>query len=83
MRKPLRILKHEDVTSQELLVQYEDKLRERLEGLTNARFHDNVAAVTLAISLSLLLVIGIYAVRKQASFLWASIPASFAAVSAR
>jgi hypothetical protein len=27
----------------------------------------NVAAVTLAISLSLLLVIGIYAVRKQAS----------------
>jgi len=74
---------HNGVTLEELLVQYESKLRELQVGLIDARFHNTVAAVVFAASAVLFLTLSLYAVRQQLSFLWPSLSLPVAAASAR
>jgi len=47
----------------------------------HARFHNTVAAVVFAISTALFLILSLYAVRQQVSFLWPSLPVPLAAAS--
>ena len=82
LRKELPDEYHNGVTIEELLVQYESRLRELQVGLIDARFHNTVAAVVFAASAVLFLTLSVYAVRQQLSFLWASLPLPVAAASA-
>lgn len=68
---------------EELLIRYEDKLRELQAGLLHARSCSTVAEVIIAISAALFLMLSLFAVRQQLSLLWLSLPVPFAAASAQ
>ena len=62
------------MTIEQLLIQYEDKLRELHAGLLHARSCHTIAVVIFAVSAALLLMLSLCAVRQQQSFLWLSLP---------
>ncbi len=64
-----------------LLIQYEDKLRDLQAGLLHARSGNTVAIVILGASAALFLLLGMFAMRQQLSFLWLSLPLPVAAAS--
>jgi len=65
---------HDDVTASEVLLQYEGKLRELHAGLTPLPLRNALAAIALAIGVSLMIVLSLYAIRRQVSFLWPLLP---------
>ena len=73
---------HNDVTIEDLLIQYEDKLRELQAGLMHARFSNTVTGVIFATSAVLFLALFLGTARQQLSSLWLSLPLPVAAASA-
>jgi hypothetical protein len=72
-----------DVTVHDVLVQYESRLVELQTALAQLRWSHALFAGLLTIALGLVLVLGLYAIRGQMSFLWASLPMLTAAASGR
>jgi hypothetical protein len=71
------------VTIQDVIVQYEGRIRELQTSAAHIRLPDALAACVLTVALALLLALGLYAIRGQMSFLWSSLPIPVAAASAR
>jgi MutS domain V len=71
------------VTIQDVIVQYEGRIRELQASAAQVRFPDALAACALTAALALLLALSLYAIRGQMSFLWSSLPIPVAAASAR
>jgi hypothetical protein len=71
------------VTIQDVIVQYEGRIRELQTSAAQVRFPDALAACALTAALALLLALSLYAIRGQMSFLWASLPIPVAAASVR
>lgn len=71
------------MTLPEVLIHYQDKLREMQAGIVNARLHSNAAAIVLIAAAVFFLVLAFYAVRLQVSWWWPSIPIPVVAASAR
>ena len=71
------------MTIQDVIVQYEGRIRELQTSAAQVRFPDALAACALAAALALLLALSLYAIRGQMSFLWPSLPIPIAAASAR
>jgi ABC-type multidrug transport system fused ATPase/permease subunit len=71
------------VTVHEVLIQYEGKLRELQTGITQLRLHHSLVTIALVIAIGMFLLLGLYAVRQQMSFLWPSLPIPVAAACAR
>ena len=71
------------MTVQEVVVQYESRIRELQASAAQVRLPDGLAACALAAALGLLLLLSLYAIRGQMSFLWPSLPIPVAAASAR
>jgi hypothetical protein len=69
------------VTVEQLLIQYEGHLRELQAGLLHARSGNTVATFVFAASAALFLMLGVFAMRQQLSFLWLSLPLPVAAAS--
>jgi hypothetical protein len=74
---------HSCVTVHEVLLQYEGRLRELEASLAHARVHGTISAVVTALVIALFLMLGLYAIRQQVSFLWPSLPVPLAVLSAR
>jgi MutS domain V len=72
---------HNDVTIEELLVQYEDKLQKLQAGLLHTRSGNTVAVVVFVASTALFIILGVFAMRQQLSFLCISLPLPLAAAS--
>ena len=66
-----------------VLVAYENRLRELQTGLAQLRLPHALSAGILAIALGLILALSLYAIRRQVSFVWPSVPIPVVAVSAR
>jgi hypothetical protein len=73
----------EGVTVHELLMQYESRMGELQAGLDQARLHGALAGMALALAFGLFLMLGLLAIRHQASVLLPSLPVPLAAASAR
>jgi hypothetical protein len=71
------------MTLPEVLIAYQDRLREVQVGIANARLHSNIAALVLIAGMILFLLLGFFAIRQQASPWWPSIPLPVVAASAR
>lgn len=71
------------MTIQDVIVQYEGRIRELQTSAAQVRFPDALAACALTAALALLLALSLYAIRGQMSFLWASLPIPVAAASVR
>ena len=71
------------MTAHQVLIQYQDRLRELQEGITQLRFPYALSAGILVIAIAVFLALGIYAVRGQLSILWPFLPIPVAAASAR
>ena len=71
------------MTVHDVLVQYEGRLGELQTGIAQLRLPHALSASVLGIALGLFLALGIYAIRKDISFVWPSLPIPVVAVSAR
>jgi MutS domain V len=71
------------VTVDDVLLQYEGRLRELEVGIVELRVPHALMVAMLAISVGLFLAFGFYAIRGQVSYLLAVLPIPVAAVSAR
>ncbi len=71
------------MTIQDVIVQYEGRIRELQTSAAQVRIPDALAACALTAALALLLALSLYAIRGQMSFLWPSLPIPIAAASAR
>jgi len=71
------------VTVHDVVIQYEDRLRQLHLGIEQLRLPIALAATVLTIAISLFLLLSLYAIRGQVSALWPSLPISIAAASAR
>jgi len=71
------------MTIDQLLVQYESRLHELNNGLMQARVHHIASSIAFAVSTALFLILSLYAIRKDVSFLWPSLPLPIAALSVR
>lgn len=74
---------HSSVTIHQVVVQYEQKLNEFQLGLEQARSNSFLSGVLLTLAVLVFLGMSLFALRQQASLLWPSIPAPFAAIAAR
>ena len=73
----------DDVTINDVLIEYERRLSAVHVGIAQARTHHTAAAAVFAIAAVLFLILGLYAVRKEAPVWWPSLPVPLAAASAR
>ena len=71
------------MTVLDVMIQYESKLSEMQMGVVNARLQSTAAAIALAASASIFLILGFYAVRQQASLWWPSVPIPLIALAGR
>jgi len=71
------------VTVQDVVIQYESRLRDLQTGLAQARYLDTAAALILAGAVSVFMMLSVYAVRQQVAFWWPSVPIPVVAASAR
>jgi hypothetical protein len=71
------------VTFPDVLIQYESRLREVQAGFAQARLHNNIVAMVLAVAIALFLMLGVLAIRQQVSFWLPSVSIPLAALSAR
>jgi MutS domain V len=71
------------VTVGEVLIQYEDRVRQLQAGIEQIRLPHAVAASVLTIAVALFFALSLYAIRGQVSFLWPSLPITVAVASAR
>jgi hypothetical protein len=71
------------MTVHEVLLQYEDRLRDLQAGIEQIRLPHTLAATALIIAMALSLGVSLYAIRGQVSFFWPSLPITVAAASAR
>jgi hypothetical protein len=69
------------VTAQEVLVQYEGRILELQAAIAQLRWPHALTALLLTIALGLFLILGLYAIRGQLSFLWPSLPILMAAAA--
>jgi hypothetical protein len=67
---------------QDVLIQYENRLGELHSGMAQLRLPFALTAAILAIAIGLFLVLSLYAIRMQVSYLWLPLPALIAAASA-
>ncbi len=74
---------HSDVTAHDVLIQYESRLGDLHTGIAQLRLPYALATVILAVAIGVFAVLSFYAIRTQMSFLWPSLPALIAALSAR
>ena len=74
---------HGDVTVHEVLVQYEERLRQLHTGIEQLRLPHALTAAVLTLALGLFLALSISAIRGQVSLLWPSLPMTVAAASAQ
>jgi len=72
-----------NVTVHDVLVLYEDRLRELEVAIAQLRLPHALSAGVLMIALVLFLALSLYAIRKQVSFVWPSLPIPVAAISVR
>ncbi len=72
-----------DVTVHDVLLQYENRLCELQAGIAQLRLPHAFTTVVLAVAVGLLFPLSLYAVRRQVSFLWPSLPISVTAACAR
>jgi ABC-type multidrug transport system fused ATPase/permease subunit len=71
-----------DVTVPEVVAQYEDRIFELQAAIAQLRLPYLLAVAALVTAVALVLALGVYAVRGQASFWWLSIPTAAASASA-
>ena len=71
------------MTVHDVLVLYEDRLRELEAAIAQLRLPHALSAGVLMIALGLFLALSLFAIRKQVSFVWPSLPIPVAAASAR
>ena len=64
----------DDVTVHEVLIQYEDRVRQLQACVEQIRLPHALAASFLIIALALCLALSFYAIRGQLSLLWPSLP---------
>ncbi len=65
----------------EVLIQYENRLSDLHLSIVQLRLPHALTAAILAIAIGLFLVLSLYAIRMQVSYLWPSLPALIGAVS--
>ena len=71
------------MTIHEVLVQYEERVRQLHTGIEQLRLPNALTAGVLTLALGLFLALSLYAIRGQVSFLWPSLPITVAAASAQ
>ena len=71
------------MTVHDVLIQYEDRLRELHVGITQFRLPHAFASAILAIAIGLFLALSVYALRKQVCLLWPALSLLTAVASAR
>jgi len=71
------------VTAQDVLLVYQEKLGELQSSLSQLRLPHTISVSVLTIAVCLFLTLGLFALRKEISVMWPSLPVPFAAVSAR
>jgi hypothetical protein len=71
------------VTVEDVLLQYQDRLRELQEGIAQIRLPYALNGGALVTAVAVFLALGIYAARGQLSFSWPLLPAPVAAISYR
>ena len=81
--KNLQIVIIVAMTVLDVMIQYESKVSEMQMGVVNARLQSTAAAIALAASASIFLVLGFYAVRQQVSRWWPSLPIPVIALAGR
>ncbi len=72
-----------DVTIPEVVAQYEDRIFELQAAIAQLRLPYLFAVAALVTAIALVVALGIYAIRGQASFWWLSLPTAGALASAR
>ena len=70
-----------DVAVPDILSQYESRLGDLHSAITQLRLPYALTAAVLAIAIGLFLVLSLYAIRMQVSYLWPPLPALLAAAS--
>jgi hypothetical protein len=71
------------VTVHDVLIRYEGKLGQLQAGIDQLRFPHSLAGMVFTIALSVFLALGFYALRRQVSVVWPSLPLPVAAASMR
>ena len=71
------------VTIHDVLIQYEGRLGELHAGIAQLRLPYVLTAIVLTVAIGLFAILSYYAIRTQVSYLWPSLPALIAALSAR
>ncbi|HLX44382.1 MAG TPA: hypothetical protein VKR43_13150 [Bryobacteraceae bacterium] len=71
------------MTAHDVVIQYEERLRQLHLGIEQLRLPHALAATVLTIAIGLFLALSLYAIRGQVSILWPSLPISIAAMSAQ
>ncbi len=73
----------DDVTIDDVLMQYESRLGELHTGIAQLRLPNALTAAIFVVAIGMFLVFGLYAIRAQVSYLWPCLSFSTAAFSAR
>ncbi len=71
------------LTVQDILAQYQSRLRDLETALSQARFHSSIAAAALAVAVAMFLILGVWAVGRQIAPWWPIVPVPVTIASAR